>query len=282
MSKENQKFIYSFLIPVYHKDSVEYFKIAVDSMLKQTIPPEEIFIAVDGSIGSELRSVIEGYKSANERLFTVHYFPENRGIALTLRDSLPMCRNEFVARMDADDYSLPERIEEQAAIFRKFPKITTVGCNVDEFEGDITNIISHIILPETPEEARKFARCRSPMRHPAMLYRKSEVIAVGNYRNVFRCEDYDLQLRLIHKYTDMGGGIYNIQKPLFLVRVSKDFFKRRGGGELAVTSLKMRWDFWRQGFISFGDFLVAGLGQAFVALMPGFFREWFYKKFLRR
>lgn len=281
MSDSAHDFVYSVLIPVYGKDSPEYFKFAVDSMINQTVPPEEIFIAVDGPVGDEMNGIISRYKSSNASLFTVKYFPENRGIAPTLRDSLPMCRNEFVARMDADDYSLPTRIEEQSEIFRKYPKITTVGCNVDEFEGDITNVTAHVILPETPEEARKFARRRSPMRHPAMVFRKSDIIAIGSYRDVYKYEDYDLQARIIHEYTDKGGGVYNVQKMLVMMRVSKDFYARRGGIRLACSSLALKIGFWRDGLISFTDLLVSGLGQAFVALMPGFFREWFYKKFLR-
>ena len=66
-----------------------------------------------------------------------------------------------------------------------------------------------------------------------------------------------------------------------LVRTSEDFFRRRGGIGLAVSSLKMKFGFLRSGFISFTDFLISGFGQAFVSLMPGAFIEWFYKKFLR-
>ena len=59
---EKSDFTYSVLLPVYHKDKPEYLKIAVDSMLAQTIPPEEILIAVDGPINDDLRGVIEDYR----------------------------------------------------------------------------------------------------------------------------------------------------------------------------------------------------------------------------
>ena len=163
-------------MPVYHGDNPDYLTVAVDSMLAQTLKPEEVFIAVDGPIGDELSGVIEGYRRKYGGLFTVKYYPESRGIALTLKDSLPLCRNEFIARTDADDYSAPERVEKQAEVFEKNPSFSIVGCNVDEFTDDITKPVSHVVLPETTEEIYKFARRRTPMRHPAMLYKKSEVM----------------------------------------------------------------------------------------------------------
>ncbi|MBQ7154076.1 MAG: glycosyl transferase family 2, partial [Synergistaceae bacterium] len=74
---------------------------------------------------------------------------------------------------------------------------------------------------------------------------------------------------------------YNLQEVLVYMRVSKDFYRRRGGIKLTLSSLKLKYGFLRSGFISITDFLISGFGQAAVTLMPGFMREWFYKKFLR-
>ena len=186
-------FKYSVLLPVYHGDYPEYLKTAIDSMTAQTLKPEEILIAVDGPISDELKDVIESYRLSDEALFTVIYYPDNRGLGTLLRDALPMCRNEFVARMDADDYSVPTRIEKQAEVFAKYPGLSAVGCNVDEFTEDISRPVAHVVLPETPEECLKFARRRCPMRHPALLYKKSDVIAAGSYSGKYHLlEDYDL------------------------------------------------------------------------------------------
>ncbi|MBQ7170592.1 MAG: hypothetical protein IJR63_11905 [Synergistaceae bacterium] len=66
------------------------------------------------------------------------------------------------------------------------------------------------------------------------------------------------------------------------MRVSKDYYRRRRGLRLTVSSLKMKAYFLRTGFISFTDFIVSGFGQAFVSIMPASFTEWFYKTFLRK
>ena len=200
------EFKYSVLMPVYHGDNPEHLITAIDSMINQTVKPEEFFVAVDGPVNDDLRGIIEGYRAEHSDMFTVKYYPESRGIALTLRDSLPLRRNEFIARMDADDYSAPTRIEKQAAVFERHPAYSIVGCNVDEFVDDIKSPVSHVVLPETTEEILRFARRRTPMRHPAMLYKKSEVIAAGNYRNVYKYEDYDIVMRLLRNLCNGGGG----------------------------------------------------------------------------
>ena len=278
---EKSDFTYSVLLPVYHKDKPEYLKIAVDSMLAQTIPPEEILIAVDGPINDDLRGVIEDYRKNYGKLFTVHYFETGRGLGSVLRDTLPLCRNEFIARMDADDYSEPARIERQAEMFRKFPELKVVGCNVDEFEDNITQTVAHVVMPETSKEISNFARRRNPIRHPTTLFKKSEIIAAGNYKALMRLEDYELWMRMIHNNTKSGDGLYNIQEPLVHMRVNKTFYRRRGGWLVILFTIKVYADFLKCGYISFPDFLVNVFGRTFVSLMPGGFIEWFYKKFLR-
>ena len=276
-----KNFPYSVLMGLYHKDSPEFLRVAIDSMLNQTIPPEEYFIAVDGPIGEELQEVLNDYRKRYGDLFTIYYHPENRGIGAILGEVLPLCRNEFIARMDADDYSVPERIEKEAAVFEEHPEYDWVGSNVDEFHDDISRPVSHVIMPETHEEILKFARRRCPFRQPTLLVRKSAVIDAGGYRDFHRHEDYDLIVRMLHNIRGGGKG-YNLQEVLVYVRISKDFYRRRGGLQLALENLKVKAEFLRKGFISYSDFIISGLGQAVIALMPSFFIEWFYKKFLRK
>ena len=83
------------------------------------------------------------------------------------------------------------------------------GSNVEEFEDNIDNIKCHVILPENHDDIIKFSKKRCPFRHPSLLYKKSEIIKAGNYRQYYLCEDYDLYVRLLRN----GCKCYNIQKP---------------------------------------------------------------------
>ncbi|MBQ7154077.1 MAG: glycosyltransferase [Synergistaceae bacterium] len=178
------KIPYSVLMGLYHKDSPEFLRVAIDSMLNQTIPPEEYMIAVDGPIGKELQLVLNDYVKRYPEVFTIHYHPVNRGVGAILGEVLPLCRNEFIVRMDADDYSVPKRVEKELAVFAEHPNLGWVGSNVDEFIDDMKNPVSHVIMPETNEDILKFGRKRCPFRQSSVVFKKSVVVVAGGYRNV--------------------------------------------------------------------------------------------------
>ena len=165
---------YSVLMPLYKNDNPEWLKLAVDSMLGQTIPPDEFVIVVDGSLPDVLRNIVAGYEEENKGLFNVHYFEQNRGLGVTLADGVKLCRNELIARMDADDYSVPERCEKQLKVFDICPDCDVIGSNVDEFIGDISNVVARVRLPQTNNEMKDFAKRRCPVRHPTLMYKKSK------------------------------------------------------------------------------------------------------------
>lgn len=269
---------YTVLLPVYGKDSPAYLRTAIDSMLAQTLPPEEILIAVDGPIGNDLVTVINQYRTARPNVFSFYQSPDQKGLGALLRAAVPLCRNAYIARMDADDYSSPERLSRQFAVLDRRDDVDIVGCNVDEFMDDVANPISHVILPESPEDTLQFAKRRCPMRHPALLYRRDDVLAAGNYAPLYTFEDYDLIVRMLHR----GLRLYNVQEPLVSMRVSSDFYERRGGLRFVACMIRTKWRFLVTGFSSPLDFLVSCLGQTFVGLMPGSFRAWFYRTFLRK
>jgi glycosyltransferase involved in cell wall biosynthesis len=278
--KSNAEFShsYSVLLPVYKNDSPEPLIRAIDSMLRQTVSPDEIFIAIDGSIDENLKNILNNYISFYPEKFSISQSENNVGLAATLRRTVPLCRNEWIARMDADDYSLPNRIEKQFEILKKHPEVDVVGCNVDEFLETTDNIKSRVRLPEKPTDVLRFAKRRCPIRHPTLLLKKSDIISVGNYdAAMVRQEDYDLIVRFLQS----GRQVYNIQEPLVLMGVNKDFYKRRGGFKFLCLIWRAKLKFLKSGFLCFHEFLLSFLAQASVCLLPNFIREMIYNKFLR-
>ena len=180
--------------------------------------------------------------------------------------------------MDADDYATPERCEIQLKEFEKAPYLDAVGSNVEEFIGGIENVVSHVVLPEKHEAIVAFAKRRCPIRHPALMYRKSAVLRAGNYRDYRHAQDYNLIVHMILS----GAKIYNIQENLMYMRVSPDFYKRRGGWEQAKLVIKLKKEFYDCHFYSFRDFLISGVGNAVIALFPNGVRTAFYKNILRK
>lgn len=269
---------YSVLMSVYYKENPDYLDYSIHSMLKQTIFPKEFVIVKDGELTEPLDNIIEKYNKQYPNLFKIVQLEKNMGLGLALKEGILNCSYDFIARMDSDDYSLPNRIEKEFEMFEKMPELGLVGCNVEEFEEKIENVKCHVILPETNEEIVKFSKRRCPFRHPSLLYKKSEVLGAGNYRDFYLCEDYDLYVRMIRN----NCKCYNIQEPLVYMRISKDFFKRRGGWKYMKTILKFKNEQLKIGYFSLADYLKTTIPHIIVCLMPNSLRDYVYRNFLRK
>ena len=100
-----------------------------------------------------------------------------------------------------------------------------VGTLAIEFKDNINNICGYANIPEQTEEIIKYAKKRNPFCHPSVMFKKESIISAGNYQSCYLCEDYDMWIRMIQN----GCICANLDEYLFAVRVSEDFFKRRGG-----------------------------------------------------
>ena len=94
---------------VYHGDRPDLFAQAVDSILQQTVAPDEVVLVVDGPVPEELDTVICGYEALKQ--FRVIRLAENQGHGNARRTGLEHCSHSLVALMDSDDISLPDRFE---------------------------------------------------------------------------------------------------------------------------------------------------------------------------
>lgn len=269
---------YSVLMSVYYKEKPEYLSYSIDSMLKQTIFPDEFVIIKDGPLGNELESVINFYIEKYPKLFKIVALEKNVGLGPALQIGVTKCSNEYIARMDSDDFSIPTRIEKQFKIFKKYPDLGLVGSNVDEFEKNIDNVNCHVILPEFHNQIYSFSKKRCPFRHPSLLYKKSEVISAGNYRKFYLCEDYDLYVRMLRN----NCKCYNVQEPLVFMRIGKDFYKRRGGWKYMKTILKFKNEQLKIGYFSIADYLKSTVPHVIVCLMPNKMRDLVYRNLLRK
>ena len=123
---------YSVLMTVYAKDDPEFFSLALSSMAEQTYLPDEIVLVKDGPIPDALQQVIDKAVEAGTPIVSVQ-LEKNKGLGLALNEGIKVVKNDLIARMDSDDYSLPERCEKQVKEFEKNPKLAIVGCPVLEF-----------------------------------------------------------------------------------------------------------------------------------------------------
>ena len=215
---------FSLLMSTYENDNSEYFLKALNSVINQTVLPNEIIIVVDGPISEEYKEVIENQKDKYD-IIKLIYLEKNSGLGNALKIGLEQCTYDIVARMDSDDIAKNDRFEKQLRILTDRTDISTVGGNISEFIDDENNIISRRVVPEINEDIVKYMKKRCPFNHMTVMFRKKDVLSVGNYIEWHYNEDYYLWLRLyLNNYQ-----FYNIQDDLVNVRVGKDMYKRRGG-----------------------------------------------------
>ena len=247
------------ILPVYRKDKADYIKMAVNSILNQTYRNHHLFIGVDGPVGEEIRVTLGEFSVQDE--LTIVWFKENRGLACVLNDLLDICFKkgyEYIARMDADDISMPERLEKQMNFLLEHPEIDVVGGSILEIDerGNSRNKV--IVYPPMPKDCKVFFSKRNPHAHPAVLFRKSffDKLNRGKYRPEYR-QNQDTMLW----YDGMMAGTMHANVPdvVLKFRMTDSMLKKRRNG----------WSFAKK---QFQDRLMInkGLGYGFGANIYGF------------
>ncbi|AJT41351.1 glycosyltransferase [Psychromicrobium lacuslunae] len=247
---------FSVLIPVYIGDEANRFRRALDSVtIEQHRQPAEVVIVQDGPVDAR---IAEQITEAEARLANVKVvrLPQAGGLARALDAGLAECSHEFVARMDADDVSRPERFELQLPYLESGYDI--IGSALEEIAEDESNSLAYRPVPLDQQQIFSGSSFRSPFHHPTVVYRKSAVLEAGGYGAMASVEDYWLWLRMLHR----GAKAANLSQPLLKYRVSAGAYHRRGGKEMFSAELRLQGKMLKAGYIGplrwFGNVLVRG------------------------
>ena len=169
---------FSVLLSVYYKEKPNCLKESLSSIFNQRCLPTEVVLVEDGPLTCELNNVISEFLDKGLKIEIVR-LAKNQGLGKALNEGLKHCSYDLVARMDTDDIAKPDRFERQIIAFRDHPELEVVGAWIDEFEGDVSNVISVRKLPENHSEIYQFAKKRNPINHPVVMFRKKAVLSVG-------------------------------------------------------------------------------------------------------
>ena len=275
MKNNTNKF--SVLMSVYEKDKVEYLKQALDSVLNQTVKPDEVILVKDGPLSDELNRCIHSYDK-NAATLKVVSLEKNRGLGIALRIGMEHCSNELIARMDSDDICVPDRFERQLKAFENNPDISMVGGYIEEFTESPDKPVGIRKVPESDKDIQKYMRKRCPFNHVSVMLKKSEVLKAGGYLEWHYNEDYYLWIRMMLEECKF----YNIPEVLVHVRVGKDMYQRRGGINYFRSEAKLQSYMYQQETISiFEYFYNVAVRFVIQILMSNKIRGWFFRKFAR-
>lgn len=217
---KNKEVLVSVIMGVYNLNNRLILETSINSILNQTHKKIEFIICDDGSTDGTYELIKNITKDENRVILIRN--DKNYGLAFTLNKCLNTARGEYIARMDADDISHPDRIEKEVQFLETNREYALVGCmaylcNEDGIWGKRSVI-------EKPEV--KNMLFGSPFIHPTILVRKKIYQDLCGYRianETIRTEDYDFFLRLY----ELGYKGYNLQEYLFIFREDNQSFKRK-------------------------------------------------------
>lgn len=269
---------YSVLMTVYKKEEAGFFRQAIDSMVNQTVMSNDFVVVCDGPLTKELDQVIDDSVHKYPNLFRIVRLEKNVGIGAATNIGLQYCKNDLIAKMDADDVAVSQRCELQLAAFDANPQLAVLGGYLAEFDHTPEEPYAIREVPLANNDIRKFARRRQPFNNVTVMYRKSVVLKVGGYRSLERNEDFDLYIRLLHAdYYAM-----NLPRVLTSARADRSAMMRRASWRTMKGCAKSRWNSMRIGYCSILDFLVCVCGQFAVWICPVCIQNLIYRKFLRK
>ncbi|MGB7817536.1 MAG: glycosyltransferase [Ornithinibacter sp.] len=210
------------LMTTYAGTSVEELERSFDSLLGQTLPPDELLVVVDGPVPGDLDAAIA--RRAQHPLVTVERLPHNVGSGLASAHGLEAASGDFVARHDSDDISLPNRLERQMDAVRS-RGLDIVGSAMTEFEGSPENVVGVRTNPRTHDAIRARMRLNNPINNPTVVFRRQLALDVGGYADLRYMQDYDLFARMLAG----GARAENLPEPLVLFNAGDGMISRRGG-----------------------------------------------------
>lgn len=206
--EKNRQPLVSVVLPVYNAE--KYLNECIDSILNQTYPNFELIIINDGSSDNS-QEIVNSYNDVRIRVL---YNPGNRGLVYSLNRGLCEAKGKYIARMDADDISLPDRLLEQVQYMETHPEIDVCGAWLLIFGKYKEKILKYKALDRQIKERMIFS---SHFGHPVVMLR-AKTLKLGNYsydENYLYAEDFDLWCRMMYD----NCHFYNIPKVLLRYRV---------------------------------------------------------------
>lgn len=210
----DNEFPISVVMSVYN-EPVDWIRQSIDSILNQTFSNFEFIIVNDNPDSIEHKDLLHDYANRDSRIKLIEN-AENKGLTKSLNIGIAEASGQYIARMDADDISFPNRLQVQFDYMEAHPEVDVCGCCAKEFGAVHRYSGKRLIVPETNEQIKIRAFVYSPMIHPSVMFRMERLPNILYNENFNKAQDYVLWGDLIEK----GFVLYNIQKDLIKYRVT--------------------------------------------------------------
>ena len=219
----------SFLMAVF--DGEAYLDGAVQSVLNQTFQDFEFIVINDGSTDGTAQ-IIEHYRRLDGRIRV--YEQPNRGLVVALNRGMALARGEYIARMDADDISIPERVAVQVAFLDAHPEVGICGTWIETFGGEGVVVRRY---PSDDATIRSWLLFESVLAHPSIVMRRELLVKTGlsYHTGAVHAEDYDLWVRAARHM-----ALANIPKVLLRYRLHPQQVVQKHEDEKLASAMLVR------------------------------------------
>lgn len=221
-----------------YKEPVTWVEKSVESIRRQSYDDMEIIIIVDDPTNKQVIEYLNAIKNYDDRI-KVFINEENIGLVRSLNRGLKYCEGDYIARMDADDISETNRIEEQVKYIEKCG-YDLIGTYMNIFDDNEEKEANRLCV--TNWGCKRILKYESTCFHPTWLVKKELYQNLGGYRNIDSCEDYDFIIRavcnnakignvpkILLNYRDNGESIShkNFNKQCMIADALADVFRRK-------------------------------------------------------
>lgn len=230
MRTEEQPLV-SVLLPVYNAQSTIIE--SLNSIVNQTYQNMEIIVINDGS-NDNSESLIS---SLSDKRISFYSNDCNRGIVYTLNRGLQLAHGKYIARMDADDISLPTRIEEEVRVMEEQPEIVVCGCDVEVFSDSKRKLPKSIVVLADSDGLKSSLAMFPCFAHPTVMIRKSilDEYKISYDSGYLHAEDYKMWVDLAS-----CGEFHIIPKKLLRYRISDTQITQRTNIQQIETTKRIR------------------------------------------
>lgn len=219
----------SILMSVYNETEKELAE-AIESMLNQTYEFFEFIIINDNPARKDLKIILEKYGKRDNRIKIINN-KQNIGLAMSLNKAAKIAHGEILVRMDADDISLPNRVEKQLyEINNGYDLVFTPYIYIDEFSEPINSNNDNMSY-FSPYDIHRILPIKNIIHHPTVMMTKEIFNEAGGYRDFPCAQDYDLWLRIY----DVGGKFKMINEVLLKYRIREVSISKKKKYQQKIT-----------------------------------------------
>ena len=221
---------------VYRSEKPQYLDRALQSVWDDQVrKPDEIILVQDGPLGEELLQVIEKWQTKLSNVLVLIRNEVNIGLTKSLNKGIRVAKGEYIARMDSDDISMPNRFEMQEKFLDENPSVYVVGGAIQEF-NDEDGIIGERHFPKDTAEAIHYIHKASPFAHPAVMIRRGLFDEGVMYNEAYRTTQ---DLALWFDVLKTKHQVANLDDFVLIFRRDSNVYQRRKNKEDSRLEMKI-------------------------------------------